>query len=249
MPQKWLSVRQSDYERCKTTSGSSPWVKLHRELLNDPAFISLTPASRFLYIGLIFLATESGNKVYGDRTWIGQRLYIGRTNGGQKADTWRTEVDLTPLYRSGLLEGSNVRRLLREDRDREEKEIEKETPALPAAPRGFDLFWEQYPKKKSKGQAERAWKAIKPDQQLQDRILHALEQAKTSDQWQKERGEFIPYPATWLNAKGWEDEHKVTVLPIRPALPRVTPALPKGEDCPPEAAALLAKLGGIGKVF
>ena len=71
----------------------------------------------------------------------------------------------------------------------------------------FDQFWKQYPKKKSKGQAEKAWKKIKPDEQLFQQIMAGLERAKTSADWQKEDGKFIPYPATWLNAKGWEDEH------------------------------------------
>lgn len=80
----------------------------------------------------------------------------------------------------------------------------------PCAPAGarvrFEKFWLAYPKKKSKGDAEKAWKAIKPNEQLHDRILHALERAKTSAEWRNDGGKFIPYPATWLRAKGWEDE-------------------------------------------
>lgn len=71
----------------------------------------------------------------------------------------------------------------------------------------FAVFWLSYPNKKSKGKAEKSWKRIKPDEQLHDRILHALERAKKSEQWCKDGGKFIPHPATWLNAKGWEDEH------------------------------------------
>jgi len=76
----------------------------------------------------------------------------------------------------------------------------------PPTPQGFESFWSSYPKRKSKGQAEKAWRAIAPNEQLQDRILRAVEQAKTSAEWLRDGGRFIPYPATWLNAKGWEDE-------------------------------------------
>jgi hypothetical protein len=31
--------------------------------------------------------------------------------------------------------------------------------------------------------------------------------ATRSEDWTKEGGQYIPYPATWLNAKGWEDEY------------------------------------------
>lgn len=70
----------------------------------------------------------------------------------------------------------------------------------------FDLFWQAYPKKKSKGDAEKAWAKIKPSEHLAEQILQAVQRATTSKEWIKNGGEFIPYPASWLNAKGWEDE-------------------------------------------
>ena len=70
----------------------------------------------------------------------------------------------------------------------------------------FSRFWQAYPKKRSKGQAEKAFKKINPSEQLLATMIAKIEQAKTSHQWQQQGGQFIPYPATWLNAKGWEDE-------------------------------------------
>jgi len=72
----------------------------------------------------------------------------------------------------------------------------------------FEEFWRTYPKKKNKGQAEKSWQKIKPGLELKERILAGVEIAKKSDDWIKEGGQYIPYPATWLNAKGWEDEYK-----------------------------------------
>jgi len=72
----------------------------------------------------------------------------------------------------------------------------------------FDIFWQAYPKKKSKGQAETAFYKISPDEQLLATMVATIEQAKKSDDWLKEKGKYIPYPATWLNAKGWEDEYE-----------------------------------------
>jgi hypothetical protein len=72
----------------------------------------------------------------------------------------------------------------------------------------FEIFWKAYPKKRSKGQAERTWKKIDPDDALLETILAGIERAKASHEWTKDGGEFIPYPSTWLNAKGWEDEHE-----------------------------------------
>lgn len=70
----------------------------------------------------------------------------------------------------------------------------------------FDRFWSAYPRKASRGQAERAFAAISPDEQLVARMCAGIERARTSDQWQRDGGQFIPYPATWLRARGWEDE-------------------------------------------
>jgi hypothetical protein len=68
----------------------------------------------------------------------------------------------------------------------------------------FEIFYKAYPKKKSPGDAEKAWKSIKPDLNA---VLSALEwQTKTFD-WMKEDGKFIPYPATYIRARSWEDEN------------------------------------------
>lgn len=71
----------------------------------------------------------------------------------------------------------------------------------------FDQFWDKYPKKKSKGQAEKAWLKIDLNDLLFKRIMAGVEQARGSPDWIKDKGQYIPYPATWLNAKGWEDEY------------------------------------------
>ena len=70
----------------------------------------------------------------------------------------------------------------------------------------FAEFWTAYPRKKSRGAAERAWLKIKPNEQLAGEIVASVERAKTSADWLRDDGRFIPHPATWLNAKGWLDE-------------------------------------------
>ena len=39
-----------------------------------------------------------------------------------------------------------------------------------------------------------------------DDVLTALNWQKQSEQWQKEKGQFIPNPATYLNEGRWQDE-------------------------------------------
>lgn len=71
---------------------------------------------------------------------------------------------------------------------------------------GFLAFWDAYPKKKSKADAEKAWAKLAPGVDLVRVILAAIEQQRLSADWLKDGGQFIPYPASWLNAKRWTDE-------------------------------------------
>lgn len=93
----------------------------------------------------------------------------------------------------------------KEKEKEEEKEAEEETEEETETEQPFDKFWAAYPKKKSKGDAEKAWAKLKLDSQL-PQILTSLEALKKDRDWIKDGGQFIPHPATWLNAKGWNDE-------------------------------------------
>lgn len=78
-------------------------------------------------------------------------------------------------------------------------------PLPPEAQTKFDRFWLAYPKRVGKGAAEKAFAKANINGHFED-VLVALERQKLSDQWQKDNGQFIPNPATWLNQKRWEDE-------------------------------------------
>ena len=71
---------------------------------------------------------------------------------------------------------------------------------------GFDAFWAVYPRRRAKGDARKAWKALKPSPELQQKILNAVSAQSQSPDWQKEEGKYIPYPASWLRGERWEDE-------------------------------------------
>lgn len=77
------------------------------------------------------------------------------------------------------------------------------TVASPRVSDGFDAFWALYPKKVSKGAAEKAWGKLRPPV---EQVLSALDWQRSQPNWVKDNGQFIPNPATYLNAKGWEDE-------------------------------------------
>lgn len=125
----------------------------------------------------------------------------------------------------------------------EEGEEEKEKEYTPHTPQGaerqelaqettsqkeqrFAQFWAAYPKKKSKESARKAFFKLNPTNDLLCQMLRAVERQATTEQWRRQGGQFIPYPATWLNGGCWEDRDAVEVRPFgRGAF---------GGDAPPE---------------
>ena len=75
---------------------------------------------------------------------------------------------------------------------------------------GFDEFWSVYPRHQSKTPAIKAWNKLRPNPELQEIIIAAVEKAKPSFDWTKNNGSFIPYAATYLNQCRWEDEEPQT---------------------------------------
>lgn len=67
----------------------------------------------------------------------------------------------------------------------------------------FEKAWAVYPRKVGKAKALSAWKKASPPV---DAVLSALSWQVTQPQWTKDRGEFVPHMATWLNQRRWEDE-------------------------------------------
>jgi len=69
----------------------------------------------------------------------------------------------------------------------------------------FIDFWTAYPKKVGKIDAERAWSKAK-DKPGIEIILKSIADHIKSEQWQKDNGQFIPNPATFINQGRWYDE-------------------------------------------
>ena len=86
-----------------------------------------------------------------------------------------------------------------EEKDKKEKKEREHRP--------FDLFYEAYGHKKNRDKAEIAWKQLSlKNQDLAIACVGSSEFRAWRDE-EKSRG-FMPYPATWLNAKRWTDELK-----------------------------------------
>jgi hypothetical protein len=79
---------------------------------------------------------------------------------------------------------------------------DKRTPDQPVAD-GFERFYSAYPRKKGRAEAQRAWRKVNPEEV--DLIFARLELLKLGE-WNGKDLQYIPYPATWLNGRRWEDD-------------------------------------------
>lgn len=92
--------------------------------------------------------------------------------------------------------------------NKEDNAVDPAKTQQETTPTTFERFYAAYPRKKAPAAAERAWRRVKPEEV--PALMAALERQKLSDQWRRDGGRFIPYPATWLNQRRWEDEDDAT---------------------------------------
>ena len=86
---------------------------------------------------------------------------------------------------------------------------ERKTPCANSLPfaEEFATFWESYPRRVAKPNAEKAWAKLVKAGQLpdMDTLLAAVANQAEANDWAREDGRFCPHPATWLNGRRWED--------------------------------------------
>ena len=182
----------SDFQHFKDRT--PPWIKLYRYLLDDPDWHELSGDDAKTLIMIWLIASEDKNMEGNlpSLKTLAFRLRITESKLKQslnKLNNWLIQDDnimLSSCYQVVI----------------PETETETETETYSCA-NDFETFWLNYPKKKSKATALKAWKTKKP--RLDD-VLFALSWQKESNDWTKSNGQFIPYPATYINAEGWKDE-------------------------------------------
>lgn len=68
----------------------------------------------------------------------------------------------------------------------------------------FKTFYAAYPRKAQRGAARRAFKTASKKADLET-IMLGLKRC-VEGEWSRRSPDKIPYPATWLNGEGWDDE-------------------------------------------
>jgi hypothetical protein len=201
------------------------------EFFTSEDIVSLSPLARLLYIALWCEADRDARMVWKPRTFkmrylpaddcqiealcqelIGSGLVILYGNGYACVPSFKSHQHINPRESASQLPepDANATRAprvgTRQARDLDAQGGREGKGRIDNAS-GFALFWSAYPKKRAKPAALKAFNAAKVSSELLSTILKDIESRKTGDDdWRKEGGKFVPYPATYLNAKRWEDE-------------------------------------------
>lgn len=115
-------------------------------------------------------------------------------------------IESTTCTREARVEHASSTEVVTRKEEGEGKGRERKTRDASREPDGFKAFWAIYPKRSARQKAAEAWVKLDPDEQLQGLIVKAVLAQAKGDGWRKNAGQFVPLPATWLNAHRWTDE-------------------------------------------
>lgn len=130
------------------------------------------------------------------------------SRAGRASAERRSNGRSTPAERPLNARSTDVERPLN-GRATNQNQNQNQEPIPPKPPKGaglFEEFWAAFPRKVGKDAALRAFEKRKPDRALLDRMLAAIAAQRASPDWQKDGGQFIPHPTTWLNQGRWDDQ-------------------------------------------
>lgn len=108
----------------------------------------------------------------------------------------------------------------------------------------FEKFWTAWPKHPRKGQKQsckQKWASTYLDT-CADQILKHVEWMKTTDQWRKNEGAYIPAPLVYLNQQRWDGAEIPEVKKQEDPLAKMDRDLKEAKPMPSEVRRQLAQL-------
>ena len=202
----YIKIKNWDrWQSYRNDRGQPPWIKVHRCVLRNPEWVSLSDAEKGQIVSMWLLAADRDGEIPDSEELVKKLCFLTNKPDFNKfkelsfleADGCQCDVNVTPDC--GQDDFPDKNRI---------EEIRKEHNRAKNSDDDFDVFWKNYPKKAGKGQAKKTWLKLKKSKKLPeiDILLKAIEIQKNSQGWLKDDGQYIPHPSTWLNGERWEDE-------------------------------------------
>ena len=181
-----------------------PWIKLHRDILEQRDITLISDCSFRVLVGLWLLASEDEDMQGGlpDIDDISFRLRIDKakvTKALSELEPWLDINVTSERYQSDAPETETEAEV--------ETEVETYIPPTIVEESGFNEWYDSYPRKIGKKAAEKAFNsAIKSGvtiEQLTQGVAAYNQEIKDAGTPTK----FIKHPSTWLNQGCYDDDH------------------------------------------
>lgn len=101
--------------------------------------------------------------------------------------------------------------------EKKEKDINNTSPVCEDYLVSFEKFYFVYPRKKGKQDAIKWFKKTKPTEDFVSMLIEDVTK-RVATEWNGKEHQYLPYPATYLNGKRWEDAIE-TSAPVKPKYP------------------------------
>lgn len=209
---------------------SNPWFRLYSEFAHDPKVQMMSEVMQRRYIMILcmrcsnVLVTLQETEVafhlrisneelaetkalFIEKGFIDSRWNLMNWEKRQFAsDTSKARVAkhrALQKEKQAIVSNANVTLLKRNDNA---LDTDTDTDKKNTEPVGFLKFWKTWPstdRKQAKGKCLEAWKKAHGERDAAV-ILSHVEKLKSSNDWLKENGQYIPAPLVYLNGRKWD---------------------------------------------
>ena len=200
-------------------------VKLYQRIYKEGYFLKLTEETLLIFSKRVNVDINKVNEVINDCLRyqlfdenLHKKYQILTSPGIQKrylqAIDRRKDIELIQNYINVDINGLNVNiNWVNVDISTQSKVKETKLKKRILYTDDFLQFWDVYPKAVSKKKSFEAWQKAEDKPPIAE-ILAKIELQKKTDQWQKEKGQFIPYSTTYINQARWDDKMEAKRRPV-----------------------------------
>lgn len=191
-----------------------PWIKLYRELLDDPDWHDLDGDDAKALVMLWLIASEDDGRLPCVRK-LAFRLRLNETKTSQllaRLSHWLYQNDIEPIssgYQDDTPETEG-------ETYREETDIRAVANATRPSDDRFDEFWKAYPKRQGanpSAPARKKWDAAVKSGVDPGLIIRAIRSGIGYDP-AKINTEYIPRASKWLSEQRWKDYRGAEVVEV-----------------------------------
>jgi hypothetical protein len=205
---KCLSIRHwNKWQSYRADRGQPPWIKIHRCVMRDPEWVSLTDAQRGQLVAIWLLAADRNGVIPASPRVIQKLCFLDSVPDIKLFIELKFIVDDASVTSEWCQhdQPDKIREETEKSREENKEHYVKPNGSTHANSIQFEEFWNHWPIKRNKAKAKKAFLAKKFSlEDVGELIKDVAQRIKNDEQWKKG---FIPHCSTYLNGERWEDDY------------------------------------------